>query len=313
LPPRCVDLSSDQVVAALRSVASMRALLQHMAAAARPGEGAPKILVPIARMASSACDWVDGGLHVEVVTVPKGTQILVAIDLGGGVRELLFPRLFLAVEREELVRAVKLAPVLVAPMTVRFKQESLVLTCEVDRVGTIAPPAFDIAEESLRRSLSAALRRSLPPIGATSNGLSAERPVDAVVLARIIPKAPRAPVVDELTGLDVGWDFGAYSSTVNTRETKPPPEPRPLSTAPTRPPPKASTRPPPRASRAPRARAPSAPAPQAKPPAVPRPAVPRPAEKARPTAKAPPPTGPGATGKRPAIRRASKRPAASKK
>jgi hypothetical protein len=287
----------------------MRALLQHMAAAARPGEGAPKILVPIARMASSACDWVDGGLHVEVVTVPKGTQILVAIDLGGGVRELLFPRLFLAVEREELVRAVKLAPMLVAPMTVRFKKESLVLTCEVDLVGTIAPPAFDIAEESLRRSLSAALRRSLPPIGATSNGLKAELPADAVMLARIIPKAPRAPVVDELTGLDVGWDFGAYSSTVNTRETKPPPAPRPLSTAPTRPPPKASTRPP-RPSRAPRARAPSVPAPRAKPPAVP-----RPAEKASPMAKAPspPPKGPGETGKRPAIRRASKRPASSKK
>jgi hypothetical protein len=55
------------------------------------------------------------------------------------------------------------------------------------------------------------LRRSLPPVARAPEG---------TILGRVFPKAPRAFVVDDL---DVGWDVGAYSSGLNTRETKPPP------------------------------------------------------------------------------------------
>ncbi|CAN5808466.1 hypothetical protein BH11MYX4_BH11MYX4_59860 [soil metagenome] len=43
-------------------------------------------------------------------------------------------------------------------------------------------------------------------------------------------------MVDDVADLDVGWDFSAYSSSVNTRETKPPPPAKTPSKLPTRPP-----------------------------------------------------------------------------
>jgi hypothetical protein len=237
LPARCVDLTAEQVRDGLESMAAMRRLLEHMARVARPAEGAPKILVPIGRMASSACGWVDAGLRVEISGDSKRTQILIATDMGAEVRELMFPRLVFGVGWNEFAHATKVAPKLVAPMKVRTKDGIIILTCEVEIVGTVAPPAFGISEASLRKSLPAALRRSLPPILDPARRVKTESPGPSeAVIARIVPKAPRAPAIDELSKPDEEWDVGVYSSTMKTRETKPPAEPRALSTAPTRPP-----------------------------------------------------------------------------
>jgi hypothetical protein len=228
LPKRCVDLTEDEIDEALRSVESMRVLLEHMAAIAKPNAGAAKILVAISRIATTACEWLEGTLHVEVDEIVGATEIKVSSDLGGGMRELIFPRLFLAVEHDEFVRAVKLAPRLVWPLKYRIRATRMIL--KRDDGATVAPPPFEIAEESLRRSLPPKLRNSLPPIQAS--------PVEGAVLARVsFPKAPRTLVIDDVSNLDMGWDFGVYSSGVNSRETKPPPPAKTPSKVPTRPPP----------------------------------------------------------------------------
>ncbi len=247
LPERCVDLKPVQVVRALRSRAAMQVLLQHMARIARPAEGAPKILVPIARMASSDCDWLEGGLRVDISGTAEKTQIAIAVELGGGVRELLFPRLSLAVPKNELFRAVKLAPVLVHPMKSRLEKDGrLILSCEADAVGTIPPPAFEISEASIRRSLPPALRRSLPPmkqVGASAATMKIDMPAidEAAILGRMIPKRPPLPKLDDLDEVDVGWDDTRAPSAVDmpsARRSKAPPAraSKPPSGGPSKPP-----------------------------------------------------------------------------
>jgi hypothetical protein len=309
-------MTPAQVGTALESSGAMGELLGHMAKVARPGQGAPKILVPIARMASNECDWIEGGLTAEITPEPGKTVILVAVELGLGMRELLFPRLKLDVPYEEFERMLENAPQLVFPMKCKRTKKSIVLTCAEAVVGTLAPPSFASAEADVRSVLPAKLRRSLAPIepdapptgaGGRNNRLEVDTgPVGEVaILARLAPKQLRTPKISELEALDVGWDVGAYSSTVSTRETKPPPPgARVPSTAPTRPPSaaagaggrKSSASSSKSSSRAPTAAGASSrksKAPPAKTPAASAPAV----------GKGPP---------RPALRRTSKRPAKPK-
>ncbi len=234
LPKRCVDLTPEQVTRALASSPAMRTLLEHLAKVARPKQGAAKILIPLARMASTECDWLDGGLTVEIVAEGGDqTCILVAIDLGVGIRELLFPRLYLEVPIDEIMRAIRESPELVFPLTSRINSKgALVLQCGADVVGTIAPPSFAISEASLRRSLPAKLRRSLPPL---DDAEDRSRRGEAAILAQIRLQPLRPVVVDEEAELDFGWDLGAYSSGVGQRETKPPAEPKATPTASARP------------------------------------------------------------------------------
>jgi hypothetical protein len=241
-------MTPAQVGAALESSGAMGELLFHMAKVARPGQGAPKILVPIARMASNECDWIEGGLTADITSEPGKTVILVAVELGLGMRELLFPRLKLDVPYDEFDRMLENAPQLVFPMKCKRTKKSIVLTCTEEVVGTLAPPSFASAEADVRSVLPAKLRRSLAPIApdappSGAGGKSTKLEVDigpvgeVAILARLAPKQLRAPKINELDALDVGWDVGAYSSTVNTRETKPPPpRARVPSNAPTRPP-----------------------------------------------------------------------------
>lgn len=106
----------------------MRELLEHLARIAKPDEGAAKILVAISRIATTSCEWLDGWLHVEVDDIVGATEIEVCSDLGGELRELIFPRLLLAVEQSELVEAVKTAPRLVTPLKYRVRGARLAMT-----------------------------------------------------------------------------------------------------------------------------------------------------------------------------------------
>src|SRR4029078_5457466 len=106
----------------------------------RPGEGAAMILVALSRIATTACDWLEGGLRGGVNEGFDATGIEGSEELGGGVRELLFPRLLVGVPFDELVRAVKLAPQLIAPLNYRVKGQQMTLRRSAE--ASVAPPAF---------------------------------------------------------------------------------------------------------------------------------------------------------------------------
>jgi hypothetical protein len=226
LPARCIDLTAEHVAEAVSSKDAMEELLGHMARIARPGEGAPKILVPIARMATTECEWLEGGLVVTVSGTATLARLLVAVDLGVGMRELLFPRLQLAVPRAEFVRAIKVAPALVHPMLIFFEKDAIVLKCESAAMGTMPPPAFEIAEASIRRSLPPAVRRSLPPLYSDLGGLKVDIPdmSELDLLTRAMKRAP-VPRIEEIPA-DPRPSVRGKTVKIAKRSSKSPPRPK---------------------------------------------------------------------------------------
>ena len=147
---KCIDLTDADVAAAVESRDGTRALLVHLAKISSPGTGAAKSLLVFARMSTTACDWLDGDLRVEIVGDGDASAVEVLLDLGMGMRERVFPPLAFATPLEEFVRAVERVPHMIAPLAVTSKtSRRLVLgaTAEV-RKSSLPPAPVKISEES---------------------------------------------------------------------------------------------------------------------------------------------------------------------
>ncbi|HEY8072814.1 MAG TPA: hypothetical protein VIF62_01860, partial [Labilithrix sp.] len=81
---RCGQLGQAELEAALVSRDACRQLLDRMSAISAPDTGAAAVLSVFASMASSACDWLDGDLVIELVEENDVTNVRVMTDLGGG-------------------------------------------------------------------------------------------------------------------------------------------------------------------------------------------------------------------------------------
>jgi len=148
---RCFALGDEDVRAAVGSRSAAKALLDHLAAIAKPNEGAPKILLVFARMATTACDWLDGDLRVEIMGDGDVCVIELTTELGGGLRERAMPSFAVGVPLSEFIGAVGRVPRMIEPLVVKTKSERrLVLVSNVERAGRSLPPApVVIAEEHL--------------------------------------------------------------------------------------------------------------------------------------------------------------------
>jgi hypothetical protein len=147
---RCLDLGQDDVAAAVESRERTRELLQHLAKVAEPGTGAAKSLLVFARMATTACGWLDGDLRVDIVGDADVCAVEVLEELGMGMRERVFPPLAFAAPLDEFVRAVERVPHMIAPLTVKSKTpRRMVLGATAELRRSSLPPALiKIAEES---------------------------------------------------------------------------------------------------------------------------------------------------------------------
>jgi hypothetical protein len=145
----CAELTETHADEAARSSISMRAFMRWAADTARPEEGAPKILLSIARLAYAA--WLEGTPFVEIHGDEMTTTISIYCDYGVDLRERIVPVTRLAVPFDEFVRAVRLAPQLVRPFQVTIEDDSL----------TLAPPGAHRASGHMRRNAIAIDRRSL--------------------------------------------------------------------------------------------------------------------------------------------------------
>jgi hypothetical protein len=202
----CLDLRDADVAEAVDSRDATKGLLAHLAERSRPNTGAAKVLLVFARMATSACDWIDGDLLVELVGDEDLTVIEALTELGGGLRErLLAPTTFQA-PLAEFARAIERVPHLIAPLAVRAKSGrriSLSVAAAI-RQTTVPPPPIDISADSLFVRAPALLS----PRGAVD-----ELPLP--VVRSVVPSAatpersePPAspPVVDPINEVDGGWD-----------------------------------------------------------------------------------------------------------
>jgi hypothetical protein len=148
---RCTDLTEANVAYAVKSRERTELLLKRLAEVARPNEGAPKILLLFARMSTTACDWLEGDLRIEIAAEGDSCRFKVTTELGLGMQERVIAPFVVSVPLIELTRAVELVPRMVLPLAVAARDERrLVLSVSARvRKSTMPPPAISIAEECL--------------------------------------------------------------------------------------------------------------------------------------------------------------------
>lgn len=147
---RCTELRDAHIVHAVSSSDAMEALLARFSAIAAPNSGAPIILAALARLGTTACDWIDGELRIEISGDEAKTKIAASTSIGAGFREKLFRDTVLRVPFEEFARGVARAPKLIEPLAVKQTGKLLVLsvTQEVRRTS-LPPPMVQIDPTSL--------------------------------------------------------------------------------------------------------------------------------------------------------------------
>ena len=203
---RCLDLRDADVVEAVSSRERTKALVAHLGLKSAPNTGVAKVLLVFARMSTTACDWLDGDLHVELVGDDEVTVVEALTELGGGLRERVFPPTSFRVPLAEFARAIERVPHLIAPLAIRGRSArrlSLAVSATVRRTS-IPPPPIEISAESLFVRVPAhgpspddagapplPVITGLPEIG------------DAPPPAAVAQQAPGEPL---LSDVDQGWD-----------------------------------------------------------------------------------------------------------
>jgi hypothetical protein len=147
----CLDLQERDLADALRARETTKALLAHLAAISAPNTGVAKVLIVLSRMATTACNWIDGDLRIDVVGDEDETVIEVATELGGGLRERLFAPFSFRTPVEEFARAIDRVPHMIVPLVVRARSAHRVSLSanEMLRRTTAPPPPIEISGESL--------------------------------------------------------------------------------------------------------------------------------------------------------------------
>lgn len=176
----CADLKEAHAEQAARSTAFLREFFQWATRTARPGEGAPKVLMPLARLADAG--WLDGTLYVEVRGDDATTTLSIYCDHGVGIRERVVPIVRLGVPFDEFERAVRLATHLVKPLRVTFRTNAFSL-CPAEI------PDGDEVPDTVRLNSIAIDRRSLTGV--------ARSPFDH----GLRPVSPALPAVTDESGI----------------------------------------------------------------------------------------------------------------
>lgn len=148
---RCLDLQEGDTVEALGSREATTALLAHLAAISAPNTGAAKVLLVLSRMATTACDWIDGDLSIELSAGGDATVVEVATELGGGLRERILSPMSFRAPLAEFAKAIERVPHMIAPLAIRTKSPRRVSlsATEALRRTTAPPPPIEISSDSL--------------------------------------------------------------------------------------------------------------------------------------------------------------------
>jgi hypothetical protein len=148
---RCLDITDRDIAHAVETREACKALLDQIAKVAAPNQGAPKLLILLARMATNACDWIDGDLRIEMVGDGDVTVVETMSELGGGMKERILPPFSMNVPMTEFVRAVERVPHMIAPLITKTVSPRRVVfsASEEVRQTTVPPPRVEIGEASL--------------------------------------------------------------------------------------------------------------------------------------------------------------------
>jgi hypothetical protein len=207
---RCLELSERDIALAVAEKRVAKALVDQLAKVSKPGDGAPKLLLLFAKIAASGVEWMDGALHLELVSDGDKTAVDVLSELGMGMRERVFPSFKMSVPLEEFARAVERVPHMIAPLSiVATSGTRLVLTASDEEVEDASSDeessgAVPIADESMytaekrtsSRDKMQAVRGTSPKMGA---GRKSSRPQMAATKPGTVPP-PEPKVIASRSG-----------------------------------------------------------------------------------------------------------------
>lgn len=201
---RCLDLGEPDIAGAIVSRERTRALLQHLEGVSAPNTGAAKALLVLARMATTACDWLDGDLVIDLVAVGDATRAELSTELGGGMRERVFAPLVFQAPLEEFGRAIERVPHAIAPLRIGAKtpQRIALGATEATRRTSMPPPPIEISADSLF------LRPGAPPLPRDSDEDATPGSLPVVLAAPPAAKPAANHGASDLppNDLDSGWD-----------------------------------------------------------------------------------------------------------
>jgi hypothetical protein len=120
------------------------------------------MLLLFARLATVACDWLDGDLFIAMeARRPFVTRVTIATELGSGMREKVFPSFDMNVPLDELTGAVERIPQMVHPLMAEIAQGHLLLSASAHVRASTTPPEVTIDRAALLEDVHAP-RRSRP-------------------------------------------------------------------------------------------------------------------------------------------------------
>lgn len=125
------EIAREDVEHAIESREHFRAFLDRVASVAQPEDGGPKVLLACAAL--SNCSWLTAPLRIELEGDDSVTHLALLSD--GAFRERVFPAVSLNVPFDEFVRAVRLAPHLIAPLVVRDSAPNRIVLTDASRAG----------------------------------------------------------------------------------------------------------------------------------------------------------------------------------
>jgi hypothetical protein len=148
---RCLDIADKDIVAAVETRETCKELLEQVSKIAAPNQGAPKLLLIFARMATTACNWIDGELRIEMVDGGEVTVVEIMSELGGGMRERVLPSFSMEVPLSEFTRAVERVPHMIAPLVTKAASARRVIysASQEIRHSTMPPALIEIGEASM--------------------------------------------------------------------------------------------------------------------------------------------------------------------
>jgi hypothetical protein len=205
---RVIDVKEEDIAGALSSREATRELLDHLAKVSQPASGASKVMLVFGHMATVECEWLEGGLRVDIVEEGGDTVVESYVELGGNARERLFAPLHFRAPLEEFTDAIERAGHLIAPLTMVARSRgrvSVSATVSV-RMSSLPPAPVAISDSSLFVA-PAAPRTPEVDVKTPVAPLVTQQILDLLNAKTIAPPPPRAPTNSspEVDVLDEGW------------------------------------------------------------------------------------------------------------
>jgi hypothetical protein len=196
---RCGDLTTVDLNAACKSHGTFEELLRHMQQISAPDNGAASILLVLGALASSACDWVDGDLAIELADQNGVTEVAIMMELGMGMRERLFPPIRLRAPLSELTLALDEMPSLIGALKVSRRATKRITfgVSQPARMSSLPPRISDESLFVVRKSMqlqAVVVPPIAPPKMPVEPPPAAPTPRPAVIVPAARPIArPAAP------------------------------------------------------------------------------------------------------------------------